>query len=109
MPRRVDPRKQFSKWLAKYGAIFWGVFMMVIAVLIYFRPEAASSCVYLALIITGNKMLDTLAYTQNSMTEKMLLAALDKMKMEFSLKAGGCKATSSDDDDDSESEGDGNG
>ena len=109
MPRRVDPRKQFSKWLARYGAIFWGVFMLIIAVLIYLRPEAASSCVYLALIITGNKMLDTLAYTQNSMTEKMLLAALDKMKMEFSLKAGNGKATSSDDDDDSESEGDGNG
>ena len=109
MPRRVDPRKQFSKWLARYGAIFWGVFMLVIAALIYFRPEAASSCVYLALIITGNKMLDTLAYTQNSMTEKMLLAALDKTKMEFSLKAGNGKATSSDDDNDSESEGDGNG
>ena len=109
MPRKVDPRKQFSKWLARYGAIFWGIFMLVIAALIYLRPEAASSCVYLALIITGNKMLDTLAYTQNSMTEKMLLAALDKMKLELSLKAGGGKATSSDEDDDSDSEGDGNG
>lgn len=109
MRRKVDPRKQFSKWLARYGAIFWGIFMIVIAALIYLRPEAAISCVYLALIVTGNKMLDTLAYTQNSMTEKMLLAALDKTKMEFSLRAGGKIPSSDDEDEDSESEGDGNG
>ena len=108
MTRRVDPRKQFSKWLARYGAIFWGIFMAAIAALIYLRPEAASSCVYLALIVTANKMLDTLAYTQNSMTEKMLLAALDKSKFEFSLKSGGSK-NAVDEDNSYESEGDDNG
>lgn len=87
MGTRMDPRKQFSKWLARIGAIYWVVFLSAILGLMYLRPETSQACVYLVLIVTVNKMLDTLAYTDNSKTEKVVLAALEKTKME--LKIGG--------------------
>ena len=76
--KQFDPRKQFSKRLARYGAVFWGLYLLIIAVLIYFQPETAIACVYLVLIVTANKMLDTWAYTKNSTYEKGLLAMLEK-------------------------------
>ena len=108
---QTDHKKQFSKRLARYGAIAWGFYLVIIAVLIYFQPETAIAGVYLALIVTVNKMLDTWAYTKNSIYEKSLLAMLDKTKMELSLKAGG-KISHKDGDDgesDFDEEGDGNG
>lgn len=105
--KRMDPKKQFSKRLARYGAVAWGLYLLIIAVLIYFQPETAIACVYLVLIVTANKMLDTWAYTKNSTYEKGLLAMLEKTKMEISLKAGG-KIRSDDDANDEEGEG-GNG
>lgn len=84
--RRIDPRKQFSKWLARYGAVAWGVFLAAVVFLMCYRPETANACIYLVLIVTFNKMVDTLAYTKNSTTEKVLLAALDRTKMELTLK-----------------------
>ena len=84
--KQFDPRKQFSKRLARYGAVFWGLYLLIIAALIYFQPETAIACVYLVLIVTVNKMLDTWAYTKNSTYEKGLLALLEKTKMELSLK-----------------------
>ena len=107
---RMDPRKQFSKWLARYGAIFWGLYMVIVALLIYYRPEAAIACVYLALIVTANKALDTVAYTKNSTTEKIILGALDRTKMELHLKGIGTSSAGSkqenDSDDDDPEEGD---
>ena len=82
----MDPKKQFSKWLARYGAVVWGVYLLIIAALMYFRPETAMPCVYLVLILTVNKMIDTVAYTRNSTTEKLILGMLDKTKMQLSLK-----------------------
>lgn len=95
MPQRkiIDPRKQFSKWLARYGAIVWGLYIFAIIALIAYRPETAMACVWLTLIMTFNKALDTLSYTDNSKTEKILLAALDKTSME--LKLGSNKISSS--------------
>jgi len=85
--KRMDPRKQFSKWLARIGAIYWVIFLSAVLGLMYLRPETAGSCVYLVLIVTVNKMLDTIAYTDNSKTEKIVLAALERTSME--LRIGG--------------------
>ena len=93
--KQFDPRKQFSKRLARYGAVFWGLYLLIIAVLIYFQPETAIACVYLVLIVTANKMLDTWAYTRNSIYEKGLLAMLEKTKMELSLKGIGSSSAKS--------------
>jgi len=82
----MDPRKQFSKWLAKYGAIAWGVFLGLLIVVIIVRPETSMACVYMLLIVTVNKALDTLSYTDNSKTEKILLAGLERARIEIGWK-----------------------
>ena len=88
MLKRMDPKKQFSKWLAKYGAYIWGAYIFAIIALMAYQPETAMACVWLTLIVTINKALDGLQYTDNSKTEKILLAALDKTQMELTLKGG---------------------
>ena len=88
MIKRMDPKKQFSKWLAKYGAYIWGAYIFAIIALMAYQPETAMACVWLTLIVTINKALDGLQYTDNSKTEKILLAALDKTQMELTLKGG---------------------
>ena len=92
----TDPRKQFSKWLARYGAIIWAIYAFAVLALIAYRPETAMSCVWLMLIMTANKMLDTLSYTRNSVTEKILLAILDKTRLELNLGTA-CVNTTNDD------------
>jgi len=107
---RMDPRKQFSKWLARYGAVIWGIYAFAVLALIAYRPETAMSCVWLTLIMTANKMLDTLSYTRNSTTEKVLLAILDKTKMELNLGTTEAKPDTDDEQDyDPEEEGSGEG
>ena len=107
-----DPRKQFSKWLARFGAVIWAVYAFAIIALIAYRPEAAMACVWLTLIMTCNKALDTVSYTKNSTTEKILLSALERTQLELGLKgvaktvAGG---TTGESDDESDPEGDENG
>ena len=108
MGKKNDFREQFSKRLARYGAVMWGVYLAVIAALLYFRPETAVPCIYLVLIVTVNKALDTWAYTKNSTYEKGLLAMLDKTKMELSVKGiartvSGKKPVNGDDNDEEDS------
>ena len=118
MARKVDPmvdhRKQFSKRLARLGAVVWTIYSFAVLALIAYRPEAAMACVWLTLITTANKALDTVAYTRYSITEKMLLAGIERTKFEFSLKGLGkaiAGTPSKDDanDDEDQSEGGENG
>lgn len=108
---QMDPRKQFSKRLARYGAVVWGLFLLAVMILLYFQPETALACVYLVLIVTANKALDTWAYTKNSTYEKGLMAMKDITKMELSLKGTatnpGSKSKTDTKEDDSEDEGEG--
>lgn len=83
---RMDPKKQFSKWLARFGSIIWGVYAFVILGLIAYRPESAMACVWLTLIMTCNKALDTVSYTKNSTTEKIILGTLERTQLELGLK-----------------------
>jgi len=82
-----DPRKQFSKWLAKYGSYTWGFSLAALIGAMIARPEASMACVYMLIITTVNKIIDTLCYTDNSKTEKILLTMLDKTKIEMSFKS----------------------
>lgn len=104
--RHTDPRKQFSKWLAKYGSIIWGIYIFVIIALIAYQPETAMACVYLTIIVTINKAWDAYQYNDNSKTEKILLAMLDKVNMEINI---GGKAKGSVDDEEAITEGESNG
>ena len=86
--KRIDPRQQFSKWLAKSGAIYWIVFHTLLLGVMCYRPEVATACVYMAVIVSVVMVFHVWAYTRNSTYEKGLLAILDKTRMELSLKAG---------------------
>ena len=82
----MDPRKQFSKWLARFCVIVWAVFLAMAMVLMFFQPETAMACVWLVGIVTVNKEIDVLAYTGNSKAEKVLLAGIERTKIELGLK-----------------------
>lgn len=85
---KTDPRKQFSKKLAKWTAVFWFVYMAWLSVLLYLQPSSAVYAVYMALIATVVMCINVWAYTRNSVYEKSLLAILDKTRMELTLGSG---------------------
>lgn len=87
--KMINPKEQFSKWLAKSGAIYWIVFHTGLLLLIYFRPEAAMACVYMAIIVSVVMIFHVWAYTKNSTYEKGLLALIDKTQMELSIRSDG--------------------
>lgn len=97
---RIDPRKQFSKRLARWTSVFWFLFMTWLSVLFMLVPDAALYCVYMGIIATSVMLLNVWAYTRNSIYEKGVFAMLDKTKL--SLSIGPHKA--SDEDDSSEDE-----
>lgn len=86
--KRMDPKRQFSKWLARIVLIFWVFYLSALIVLMYFHPEVAMSCVYLTIIVTVAQVISGILYTHNSETEKFLLTALDKTKIEVSIGNG---------------------
>ena len=51
-PIKIDPKKQFSKKLAKWTAVFWFMFMSWLSVLFLLVPEAALYSVYMAIVVT---------------------------------------------------------
>ncbi len=85
---RIDPRKQFSKRLARWTAVFWFVFMTWLSVILILEPAAALYCVYMGIITTVVMMINVIAYTRNSIAEKMAFTLLNKTKLELSLRNG---------------------
>lgn len=100
--KRMDPKKQFSKKLAWVVLIFWVFYLSALIGLMYFHPEVAMSCVYLTIIVTVAQIIAGILYTHNSETEKFLLTALDKTRIEVSIGNGKHR-------DNSEEEGESNG
>lgn len=86
MAKRLDPRNQFSKLLARWTSAFWFLYMTWLSVIFIFQPSAALYCVYMAVIATAVMLTNVIAYTRNSIAEKMALTLLDKTKIELSLK-----------------------
>ena len=85
MGRKMDPKQQFSKWLARSGAVYWIIFHSLLLVVMCIRPETSQSCVWLALIVSAVMIFHVWAYTKNSTYEKGVLALLDKTRMELKL------------------------
>ena len=100
---RIDPRKQFSKKLARWTAVFWFFFMTWLTILFLMVPEAAIYCVYMGIIVTAVMILNVWAYTRNSIYEKGVFAMLDKARIEIGLKNG--KTTNTEQEDTSDEEG----
>ena len=86
---KIDPKKQFSKKLARWTAVFWFLFMSWLSVLFLLVPDAELYSVYMAIICTVVMIVNVWAYTRNSVYEKACFAMLDKAKIEIGLKAGG--------------------
>lgn len=84
--KKKDPRQQFSKWLARTGAVYWTFFHSALLGVMCYRPEVADACVKMALIVSAVMIFHVWAYTKNSTYEKALLAVLDKTKMELDFK-----------------------
>jgi len=107
---RIDPKKQFSKRLARWTSFFWFLFLSWLTVLFLLVPEAALYCVYMAIIATVVMLLNVWAYTRNSIYEKACFAMLDKARIEIGLKAGGNPSKKEDSNDEEDlNEGDENG
>lgn len=108
---RMDPRKQFSKRLAWWTALFWFFYMTWLSVLMMMAPDAALYTVYMGLIVTAVMILNVWAYTKNSIYEKGALALLNKTEIELSLKNGSGKKSGggegSEDTEDTEDDGEG--
>ena len=105
---KIDPKKQFSKKLARWTAVFWFFFMTWLSVLFLLVPDAAVYSVYMAIVVTVVMIVNVWAYTHNSVYEKACFAMLNKAKIEIGLKNS--KGGSSNEEADlNDSEGDGNG
>lgn len=102
---RIDPRKQFSKKLARWTSVFWFVFMTWLSVLFLLVPESALYCVYMGIIVTAVMILNVWAYTRNSIYEKGVFAMLNKAKIEIGLKNAGGAAGRGGDADEATEEG----
>lgn len=82
---RIDPKKQFSKRLARWTAVFWFVYMLWLSVLMLLQPQVALYCFYMGLISTVVMIVNEIAYTRNSIMEKMAYTLLDKTRLELKL------------------------
>ena len=109
---KIDPKKQFSKKLARWTAVFWFLFMTWLSVLFMLEPASALYCVYMGIIVTAVMIINVWAYTKNSVYEKGVFAMLDKARIEIGLKNGrttGNEQEDADVEEDSVSEEGGNG
>jgi len=104
---RIDPKKQFSKKLARWTSVFWFLFMTWLTVLFLLVPEAALYCVYMGLIATAVMILNVWAYTRNSIYEKGVFAMLNRAKLEIGLKNGKISNSAQEDEDNEEGLNDG--
>lgn len=102
--QRIDPRKQFSKKLARWTAVFWFLFMSWLSAILIIEPSAALYAVYLAIIVTAVMILNIWAYTKNSIYEKGAFALLNKTQLELSIKNNNSKTSENNEDEGGEEE-----
>ena len=98
--KRMDPRQQFSKKLARWTSIFWFLFMTWLSVLFLLSPGTAQYAVYMGIIATVVMMINVVSYTANSVQEKILLAMIDRTQIELSLKNNKADTSATDEPDD---------
>jgi hypothetical protein len=82
---RIDPKKQFSKRLARWTAVFWFVYLAWLSVIMYLEPQASMYCFYMSIVVSVVMIVNVLAYTRNSIIEKLAFMALDKAKLEVNI------------------------
>lgn len=85
--KRIDPRQQFSKWLARWTTIFWFVFMSWLGAVLFLAPESGLYAFYLSIVVSFVMIFNLCLYHSNSKREKELFALLNGLELE--LKFGG--------------------
>lgn len=85
---KIDPKKQFSKRLARWTAVFWFVYMTWISVIMLLQPATAMYVFYMSIVVSIVMIVNVASYTTNSIQEKILFAMLNKTKMEISIGNG---------------------
>jgi len=83
---KIDPRQQFSKWLARWTAVFWFFYLIYLATICIFQPDVADAVVYLTLIVSVVMVVNVWAYTRNSIYEKAILAGANFKEIKFTWK-----------------------
>ena len=96
---QIDPRRQFSKHLARWTAVFWFFYLTWLSVLMLLEPAVAVYSFYMSIVVSIVMMISVIAYTINSVTEKRIFGMLDKTQIE--LKFGPVKAAIGKKDDES--------
>lgn len=86
---QIDPKKQFSKRLARWTAVFWFVFMAWLGTVLFLAPEAGLYSVYMSVVVSIVMIINIWQYNSNSKTEKALFALLNRTELE--LKFGPAK------------------
>ena len=86
---RIDPKRQFSKRLARWTAVFWFVYMTWISVIMLLQPGTAQFVFYMSIVVSVVMIVNVAAYTTNSVQEKILFAMLNKTQMEINIGTKG--------------------
>ena len=102
MSRPVNPKEQFSKKLAGRCEWYWFAFLVIVAVLIAFRPEAALYLFLCGLVVSVVMETAVLAYTDNSKWEKGLWYTMQTAKIGAGRKDGEDEKSGNDDADNTE-------
>lgn len=103
---QIDPKKQFSKHLARWTAVFWFLYLTWLSVLMLLEPSVSMYSFYMSIVVSVVMMVNVISYSINSITEKRIFGMLDKAQIE--LKFGPVKAAigKKNEEDDDEEEGD---
>lgn len=86
---RIDPKKQFSKRLARWTAVFWFLYMTWISVIMLLQPDTAQFVFYMSIVVSVVMIVNVASYTTNSIQEKILFAMLNKTQMEINIGTKG--------------------
>lgn len=84
--KRIDPKQQFSKWLARWTAVYWFLYMLWLSFVMLLQPQTAQYTVYMGIIASVIMLINIYAYNKNSLTEKALLTLIDKTRIEIGMK-----------------------
>jgi len=82
---RIDPKKQFSKRLARWTAVFWFVYLLWLSAIMLLEPSTAMYAFYMSIVTSVVMIVNVLSYTHNSVVEKLAFAALSKAKLEINI------------------------
>ena len=66
--------EQYSKRMATRVTVFWMIYRIAIAILIFFNPEISTAMIHLTEGVDTVMILNMSTYTVNSSTEKVAIA-----------------------------------